>query len=80
MGLKYLLGFRLQDLYLFEIESKMFSQNVMLACSQDMLFMFVCAGWEGTAHDTRVFVNVVLTNTTSENSFRMPSAGKFIWF
>ena len=54
------------------------SQNVILACSHDMLFMFICAGWEGTAHDTRVFVNAVLTNTASENSFPMPSAGKFI--
>ncbi|KAL4362901.1 hypothetical protein GQ457_04G018590 [Hibiscus cannabinus] len=38
------------------------SQNVLVAYSHDMLFTFVCAGWEGMAHDTRVFVNAILSN------------------
>nr|XP_034896703.1 protein ALP1-like [Populus alba] len=31
------------------------TQNVMAACSFDMQFMFVWAGWEGSAHDTRKY-------------------------
>ena len=33
----------------------------MAACSFDMQFTYVCAGWEGTTHDTRIF-NSVLNN------------------
>ncbi|KAL4367185.1 hypothetical protein GQ457_05G027840 [Hibiscus cannabinus] len=53
------------------------SQNVLVACSHDMLFTFVCAGWEGTAHDTRVFVNAILSNRAEQISLPMPSAGKY---
>ncbi|KAL4302428.1 hypothetical protein GQ457_10G020700 [Hibiscus cannabinus] len=53
------------------------SQNVLVACSHDMLFTFVCAGWEGTAHDTRVFVNAILSNRVEQLSFPMPSTGKY---
>ncbi|GMI87293.1 hypothetical protein HRI_002398600 [Hibiscus trionum] len=42
-----------------------------------MLFTFVCAGWKGTAHDTRVFVNAVLSNRTDQISLPMPSVGKY---
>ncbi|KAL4387484.1 hypothetical protein GQ457_09G013860 [Hibiscus cannabinus] len=31
------------------------SQNVLVAYSHNMLFTFVCAGWEVTTHDTRFF-------------------------
>ena len=31
------------------------TQNVMATCSFDMQFTFVWAGWEGSAHDTRIF-------------------------
>ncbi|KAI3453559.1 hypothetical protein Pfo_010222 [Paulownia fortunei] len=31
------------------------TQNIMVACSFDMRFTFVWAGWEGTAHDSRIF-------------------------
>ena len=30
------------------------SQTVMCACNFDMRFMYVHAGWEGSAHDSRV--------------------------
>ncbi|KAL4340384.1 hypothetical protein GQ457_08G015210 [Hibiscus cannabinus] len=53
------------------------SQNVLVACSNDMLFTFVCAGWEGTAHDTRVFVNAILSNRVEQLSFPMPSTSKY---
>ena len=33
----------------------------MAACDFDMLYIFVSAGWEGSAHDARVFQNT-LTN------------------
>ncbi|KAL4318350.1 hypothetical protein GQ457_18G015290 [Hibiscus cannabinus] len=53
------------------------SQNVLVACSHDMLFTFVCAGWEGTTHDTRVFVNAILSNRVEQLSFPMRSTGKY---
>ncbi|XP_076938002.1 uncharacterized protein LOC143605954 [Bidens hawaiensis] len=31
------------------------TQNIMAACDFNMCFTFVWAGWEGTAHDTRIF-------------------------
>ncbi|XP_060960618.1 uncharacterized protein LOC115723519 [Cannabis sativa] len=38
------------------------TQNIMAVCGFDMLFTFVWAGWEGTAHDTRIFLEA-LRNT-----------------
>ncbi|KAL6291722.1 hypothetical protein ACE6H2_009232 [Prunus campanulata] len=35
------------------------TQNVMAACNFDMQFIFACAGWEGTAHDTRIFLSAL---------------------
>ncbi|GFP95360.1 hypothetical protein PHJA_001680300 [Phtheirospermum japonicum] len=35
------------------------TQNVMAACSFDMKFTFVWAGWEETAHDSRIFNEVI---------------------
>jgi hypothetical protein len=31
----------------------------MAACSFDMQFTFVWAGWEGSAHDTRIFYKAI---------------------
>ena len=31
------------------------TQNIMAVCDFNMCFTFVLAGWEGTAHDTRIF-------------------------
>ena len=31
------------------------TQNIMAACNFDMRFTFVWAGWEGSAHDIRIF-------------------------
>ena len=36
------------------------SQNVMAMCDFDMRFTFICAGWPGSVHDTRVFLNSVV--------------------
>lgn len=35
------------------------TQNIMVACNIDMQFIFACAGWEGTAHNTRVFLSAL---------------------
>ena len=37
----------------------MTSFNVMAACDFDLLFTFVMAGWEGAAHDTRIFLDAI---------------------
>lgn len=34
-------------------------QNVLAACSFDMLFTFVIAGWERTAHDPRILLDTI---------------------
>jgi hypothetical protein len=31
----------------------------MAACDFDLLFTFIMAGWEGSAHDTRIFLDVI---------------------
>ncbi|PKI64753.1 hypothetical protein CRG98_014885 [Punica granatum] len=31
------------------------SQNVLAACSHDMMFTYVMTGWKGSAHDSRIF-------------------------
>ncbi|RXH88618.1 hypothetical protein DVH24_000217 [Malus domestica] len=41
----------------------------MLACSFDMMFTYVCTGWEGTSNDSRVLMDAI---TREENRFPMP--------
>lgn len=53
-------------------KSSLVTQNVMAACSHDM-FTFVYAGWEGTANDSRVFLDAL---TRQENGFPFPRDGK----
>ncbi|KAG6506640.1 hypothetical protein ZIOFF_031967 [Zingiber officinale] len=50
------------------------TQNVMLACDFDMLFTFVYTGWEGTANDSRVFIDAL---TRHENNFPKPYGDQF---
>jgi DDE superfamily endonuclease len=47
------------------------SQNVLAVCNFDMRFVYVLAGWEGSAHDSRV-----LTDATASKGFTTP-AGKY---
>ncbi|XP_038698451.1 uncharacterized protein LOC119996022 [Tripterygium wilfordii] len=35
------------------------TQNVMAVCDFDMLYIFISAGWEGSAHDARVFQDAI---------------------
>ncbi|XP_028764534.1 uncharacterized protein LOC114762832 [Neltuma alba] len=50
------------------------TQNVMAVCDWDMCFTFVLAGWEGTAHDARVFNTAV---STPALDFPHPPPGKY---
>nr|XP_034902955.1 protein ALP1-like [Populus alba] len=50
------------------------TQNIMAVCNFDMRFTFVWAGWEGSAHDTRIFHEAI------ENiniKFPTPPEGKY---
>ncbi|KAL4557387.1 hypothetical protein LXL04_035563 [Taraxacum kok-saghyz] len=48
--------------------------NVMATCDFDMCFTFASLGWEGSAHDTRVFLHAI--NTPAMN-FPKPPEGKY---
>ncbi|KAL6583736.1 hypothetical protein OROMI_003025 [Orobanche minor] len=48
--------------------------NVMAACDFDMCFTFISAGWEGSAHDTRIFLHAI---TTPLLNFPQPPQGKY---
>ncbi|KAK2648063.1 hypothetical protein Ddye_015552 [Dipteronia dyeriana] len=50
------------------------NQNIMAVCRFDMLFTFVWPGWEGSAHDTRIFLEA-LRNT--EFKFPIPPDDKY---
>ncbi|KAG5243666.1 protein ALP [Salix suchowensis] len=52
------------------------TQNVMAACSFDMQFTFVWAGWEGSAHDTRIFLEAI--NSRSIKFPKPPEKGSDI--
>ena len=51
------------------------SQNVMAVCDWDMCFTFVLAGWEGSAHDARIFSHAL---TTASMNFPHPPQGMFL--
>ncbi|XP_031108447.1 uncharacterized protein LOC116012916, partial [Ipomoea triloba] len=48
--------------------------NVMAACDFDMCFTFISVGWEGSAHDTRVFVHAI---STPSMNFPKPPQGRY---
>ena len=48
------------------------SQNVMAVCDFDMRFTFVVAGWPGSAHDTRIFLDTLVKY---KNYFPHPPEG-----
>ena len=50
------------------------TQNVLAVCDFDMLFTFVYSGWEGTANDSRVFLDAL----KPENNFPKPSGGNVL--
>ena len=48
------------------------SQNVLVVCDFDMRFTFVLSGWPGSAHDMRVFKDIM---TTHHRKFPHPPPG-----
>lgn len=46
--------------------------NILGVCSQDLLFIYVLLGWEGSAHDARVLKDTV----SRKNGLKVPN-GKF---
>uniref|UniRef100_A0A6N2MWC7 Uncharacterized protein n=1 Tax=Salix viminalis TaxID=40686 RepID=A0A6N2MWC7_SALVM len=50
------------------------TQNIMAACSFDMQFTFVWARWEGSAHDTRIFLEAI---DSTSIKFSKPPEGKY---
>ncbi|XP_054785934.1 uncharacterized protein LOC129292401 [Prosopis cineraria] len=50
------------------------TQNIIAACDWDMCFTYVMAGWEGTAHDARLFDSAL---TRPDMKFPHPPQGKY---
>lgn len=50
------------------------TQNVMAICCFDMQFIFAVVGWEGSAHDARVFQTTIMNPTFN---FPNPPPGKY---
>lgn len=48
------------------------TQNVMAACDFDMCFTYVFAGWEGSAHDSRIFSEAL---QNQRHKFPLPKDG-----
>ncbi|CAA0811283.1 Unknown protein [Striga hermonthica] len=46
----------------------------MASCDFDMCFTFISVGWEGSAHDTRVFLHAI---ETSSMNFPKPPEGRY---
>ena len=53
------------------------SQNVLAACSFDMCFTYIWAGWEGTAHDNRILWEAI---NTPRVKFPHPPPGIVLYF
>ena len=47
------------------------TQDVMVVCDFDMMFIFVYTGWEGTTNDSRVLFDAL----KPENNFPKPIGG-----
>ncbi|KAG8363410.1 hypothetical protein BUALT_Bualt19G0019500 [Buddleja alternifolia] len=50
------------------------TQNIMAACDFNLCFTFVLPGWEGSAHDTRIFNETI---RDASKGFPMPPSGKY---
>lgn len=51
------------------------TQNVMAVCDFNMCFTFIVAGWEGSAHDSRIFNRAIADR---DGNFPHPPQGKYI--
>ncbi|XP_052626775.1 uncharacterized protein LOC111896460 [Lactuca sativa] len=52
-------------------------QNVLVICDFNMIFMFVVVGWEGIAHDSRMFSEAL---TDRDAPFPFPPTDKYYLF
>ena len=50
------------------------TQNIMAVCNFNMQFTFACAGWEGSAHDARIFQSAIHNPTLN---FPKPPNGNY---
>ncbi|XP_012570899.1 protein ANTAGONIST OF LIKE HETEROCHROMATIN PROTEIN 1-like [Cicer arietinum] len=50
------------------------TQNVMCACDFNMMFTYVYSGWEGSAHDSKVFLDAI---SNPNAGFPWPPRGSF---
>ncbi|XP_062075958.1 protein ALP1-like [Humulus lupulus] len=50
------------------------TQNVLCACNFEIFFTFVSVGWEGTANDSRVFIDAI---TQPKYKFPLPKEGEY---
>jgi hypothetical protein len=53
------------------------SQNIMVVCDFDMRFIFVVTGWPGSAHDTRILNDSLLTYA---HKFLHPPPDNYLYF
>jgi hypothetical protein len=49
----------IENQILFIRRKGVLTQNIMATYSFDMQFMFLWARWEGSAHDTRIFLEAI---------------------
>ena len=47
----------------------------MATCDFDMLFTFVLPEWEGSAHDTSIFLDIICKQS---NNFPNPATTRFV--
>lgn len=74
MGPIYLL--LLQKRVAFFDRRKNISQNVLAACDFSGLFTYLCVGWEGSAHDARVYAAARLNDMyVPPNHYYLADAG-----
>ena len=49
-------------------------QNILAACDHDLRFVYVKVDWEGSAHDSRVLLDVI---SNASAVFPIPPIGKY---
>jgi hypothetical protein len=52
------------------------SQNIMAVCDFDMMFTFIVTGWLGSAHDTRILNDTLVTYA---QKFPHPPPGNYLY-
>ena len=58
----------------FRNKNGLLSQNILAACSFDLKFCYVLAGWEGSATDLQVFNSAI----TRRNKLRVPEGNFYM--